>query len=366
MSTQETAPNAKRPTGVLVVNIGTPDAPETGAVRRYLNEFLSDPRVLDINPLGRWLLLKCIILPFRSPKSAAAYRAVWTDRGSPLLTITEDFAAALSTELGDDYVVEVGMRYGNPSIASALEKLLAQDLERLVVLPQFPQYSSAATGSASTKIMALISQKWNVPPVEIRPDYYANPGFIDAVSDITREHITQDKPDMVLMSYHGLPERHVRKSWEPGFTECTISGPCPKMSHGNRYCYRAQCYETSRQIAQRLGLQESDYTVSFQSRLGRTKWIEPYTDVVLPELYEKGVRKLVILCPSFVADCLETLEEIGIRAQQDWKALGGTSLTLIPCVNTHPTWIRASADMVRSGPNAPQLLQIASPERASA
>ena len=357
---------ASRPTGVLVVNVGTPDAPETGAVRRYLDEFLSDPRVLDINPVGRWLLLKGIILPFRSPKSANAYKAIWTERGSPLLTITQDFAKALETELGDDFMVEVGMRYGTPSIADGLEKLLAHDLERLVILPQFPHYSSAATGSASAKVMDLLGKRWNVPPFEIRPDFYVHPGFIDAVSELTREVIEANEPDMVLMSYHGLPERHVRKSWAPGFSDCSISGPCPSVDRGNRYCYRAQCYETSRQIAAQLGLNDNEYTVSFQSRLGRTKWIEPYTDIVMPELYAQGIRKLVVLCPSFVADCLETLEEIGIRAQNDWKALGGESLALVPCINTHPTWVRAAADMVLHGKDDGNVVQLPASERASA
>jgi len=339
----------KKSIGVLLINVGTPDAPETSAVRRYLREFLSDPRVLDINPIVRWLLLRLIILPFRSPKSARAYRQIWTAEGSPLLSIGNDLSIAVQELLGDDYRVTLAMRYGNPNIESGIDKLLESGVDSIKVLPLYPQYSSAATGTCAEKVFEILGKRWNVPPVEILPPFYDHPGFIYAVSEVAKEHLKNFNADMVLMSYHGLPERHVQKSWAPGFTACDIKAPCPAIQSGNANCYRAQCFATSRLLAKSIGLGESDYSVSFQSRLGRDPWIQPFTDLVLPELYEKGVRRLAIMCPAFVADCLETIEEIGIRAKEDWLALGGEELILIPCVNTTPQWSESVASMLDAG-----------------
>lgn len=333
---------------MLLINLGTPDAPTTPAVRRYLREFLMDPRVLDIGALGRWLLVNLIIAPFRSPKSAAAYREIWTERGSPLLTASEDLRDAVQAELGDGYAVALGMRYQNPSIASAIASLQPDTLERLIVLPLFPQHSSAATGSAIQEFFDRLGERWNVPSVHIIADFYDHPGFIEAQAAIAREVLTDFEPDMVLMSYHGLPERHVKKSWQPGFSSCDLEGPCPLITQGNRYCYRAQCYATTDALARALDLSPGAYSVSFQSRLGRTPWIKPYTDEVLPQLAEQGIKRLAVMCPAFTADCLETLEEIGIRAREDWRAAGGDALLLVPCVNAEPVWAKAVAEMVRA------------------
>lgn len=335
-------------TGVLLLNLGTPDAPTTPAVRRYLREFLMDPRVLDIAPVARWLLVNLVIAPFRSPKSAAAYQSVWTERGSPLLVASQDLVAGVQERLGPSFRVALGMRYQNPSIAAALAELRRAPLDRLVVVPLFPQYSSAANGSAIERVFDELRASWNVPSVRVLADFYAHPGFIDAQADVARRALEGFDADLVLMSFHGLPERHVRKSWAEGFTGCDLRGPCPAIGPGNRYCYRAQCFATARALAAALDLPDDRYQVTFQSRLGRDPWIQPYTDVVLPELARAGVRRLAVMCPAFVADCLETLEEIGIRAREDWEAAGGEELLLIPCVNAEPAWCDAVAEMVRA------------------
>lgn len=333
--------------GVLLVNLGTPDAPTTPAVRRYLREFLMDPRVLDINPAGRWALVNLIIAPTRSPKSAAAYREVWTQRGSPLLVASEDLTTAVQQKLGSEFNVVLGMRYQNPSIASALKELRRYPLDRLIVVPLFPQYSSAASGSAVEKVMEELGADWNVPSVRVLADFYDHPGFIQSQAAVAKRSLEGFEPDLVLMSFHGLPERHVKKSWAPEFSGCDLKGPCPEIGAGNRYCYRAQCYATARALAKAMDLSPTDYEVSFQSRLGRDPWIKPYTDLLLPELAQRGVKRLAVMCPAFVADCLETLEEIGIRAREDWKEAGGEALHLIPCVNAEPEWAEAVAGMVK-------------------
>jgi ferrochelatase len=337
---------ADRPIGVLLVNLGTPDSPNVPDVRRYLREFLNDPRVIDINPVGRFLLLNLVILPFRPAKSAAAYRAIW-GQGSPLLVHSQRLCAGVQETLGSRYVVELGMRYGSPSIPSALEKLQAKDLEKIVVLPLFPQYSAAATGSAVERVYDVVGKSWNVPAVEVLGDFYDEPAFIDAFAGIARTNITAFRPDYVLFSYHGLPERHMHKSDTTGRHCLQRPDCCDAIGPANRHCYRAQCYATTRALVARLGLSPEQHGVSFQSRLGRTPWIRPYTDVVLPELARAGKKRLAVMCPAFVADCLETVEEIGIRAKEQWASLGGEDLLLIPSLNAEPAWVKAVADWVR-------------------
>lgn len=344
----EPSPAQERPTGVLLVNLGTPNSTETGDVRRYLREFLSDPRVVDISPVGRWLLLNLVILPFRPAKSAEAYRSIWTERGSPLLTHGLDLRDGLQAELGDGFRVELAMRYGNPSIPNTLEGLVGQDLERIVVVPLFPQYSSAASGSALDRVFEVAGKMWNVPTMRTVAPFYDDPGFIQAFAEVARPVLRDFEPDHILLSYHGVPERQVQKS-DPTGEHCLMAeNCCSSIVPANRFCYRAHCFATSRALAESLALGPDDYTVCFQSRLGRTPWIQPYTDEQLPILYEQGFRRLAIFCPAFVADCLETLEEIGIRAKEDWAALGGEALELVPSLNATPAWVTALADLVRS------------------
>lgn len=334
------------PTGVLLLQLGTPDSPDTADVRRYLREFLSDPRVLDIPPLGRALLLNAVILPFRPRRSAHAYRLIWTDQGSPLTIHAEELRDRMAVLLGPQFRVAFGMRYANPSISSAVDELVEAGCERLVALPLFPQYASASGGSAVAKLMDTASEKWNVPDLTTIGSFYDDPGFLDAVASVAAPELETFHPDHVLFSYHGLPEKQIRKS-DLSDSWCLESeGCCSAIAQANRYCYRAQCFATTRELVTRLGLAESHTSTTFQSRLAGQKWIEPYTDRRLPELYETGVRRLAVLTPSFVADCLETLEEIGIRGRRQWQELGGDDFLLVPCVNASPRWVEAACDLV--------------------
>jgi len=325
-------------TGLLLLNLGTPDAPTTPAVRRYLAEFLSDPRVIDINAVSRALLLHLIILRTRPAKSAAAYRAIWDGkRGSPLLFHSQDLAAGVQERLGVDWRVELAMRYGNPSIESALERL--RGVDRIVVLPLFPQYAASSSATAIARTMELAQSGWDVPHLDFVPAFHAEPGFLAAWEAVARPALAAARPDHVLFSFHGLPERQIKKS--DGLGRCLKSPECCDTPHPS--CYRNQCYQTARALADRLAV--TDYTVSFQSRLGRTPWITPFTDVVLDELARAGKKRLAVFCPAFVADCLETLEEIGIRAREQFKAAGGEELVLVPSLNATPRWIAAVVEL---------------------
>lgn len=340
-------------TGVLLVNLGTPDSPGVRDVRRYLREFLSDPRVLDISALGRALLLHLVILPFRPKTSAHAYAKIWTERGSPLLVHGRDLAARVQAALGADVPVELGMRYQNPSIASALERLRARGAERIVVLPLFPQYASSATGSALEEVMRQAGRLWNVPSIAVVPPFYDHPAFLDAFAAVARPVLEEFRPDRVILSFHGLPERQVRKSDETGAHCLRAPGCCDAIGAANRYCYRAQCFATARGLADRLGLAAGAWEVAFQSRLGRDPWIEPHTDVRLRELAAGGTRRVAVICPAFVADCLETLEEIAIRGRDDFKAHGGEDLRLVPSLNATEAWVDAVLTLI--GEAAPDL-----------
>jgi ferrochelatase len=324
------------PTGLLLINLGTPDAPTTPAVRRYLREFLSDPRVIDINAVGRALLLHLVILPTRPAKSAEAYRKVWGERGSPLLVHSQDLTAAVQTKLGDTWRVALGMRYGTPSIANALEALRGAGVERIVVLPLYPQYAMSSTETSVERVKQLHR---GGAPLDFVPAFYADAGFLAAFAAVAKPALAEARPDHVLFSFHGLPERQIKKV-DPTGTHCLRDASCcDAITDKNASCYRAQCYATARELASRLGV--TDYTVCFQSRLGRTPWIQPHTDVLLDQLAQQGKKRLAVLCPAFVADCLETLEEIGIRAREQFKAAGGDELTLVPSLNATSAWVDA-------------------------
>ncbi len=333
--------------GLLLVNLGTPDAPTSAAVRRYLREFLSDPRVIDINPIGRALLLNLIILPFRSSKSAKLYQNIWTEKGSPLLTYSQDLREQVQAKLGDSWQVELAMRYGSPNIASALDRLQASGCDQIVVLPLYPQNASSSTGSTVQRVYDEAKTRWNVPMLAIVPEFYNEPAFVNAFVDAGRPVLADKEPDHIVFSFHGLPERHMLKGDVSG-SHCLASATCcDTITSSNRHCYKAQCYATARAIATSLALGEDDYTICFQSRLGRTPWIKPYFDLVLPELAAQGKKRLVVFSPAFVADCLETLEEIGIRAKEQWTELGGESITLVPSLNASEAWAELVADLAR-------------------
>jgi ferrochelatase len=327
-------------TGLLLINLGTPDAPTTGAVRRYLREFLGDPRVIDIHPVGRALLLNLIILPLRPARSAHAYASIWdAKRGSPLLYHSRDLAAAVAAQLGADWHVELAMRYGRPSLAAALDAFAASGVERVVVLPLFPQYASSSTGTAQVRVMELASERWNVPALDFVPAFYNDPGFVGAFEQVARPVLEDFRPDHVLFSFHGLPVRQIVKTDRERTVCFQRETCCDTLANPN--CYRAQSFATARALATRLALAADRYTICFQSRLGRTPWIEPYTDHVIDRLGRSGTKRLAVMCPAFVADCLETVEEIGIRARAQWKLAGGDELVLIPSLNATQPWVDA-------------------------
>ena len=350
-----------QPVGVLMLQLGTPDSPSTSDVRTYLREFLSDPRVLDMPAPARALLLNAIILPFRPKKSAHAYRQIWTSEGSPLLRHTESLTAKVSRILGESYRVAFGMRYKNPSIQSAIDELVAAGCERLVVLPLFPQYASASGGSAVAKTLEIVQKRWNIVDVSTIGAFYDDPGYLHSVASVGKPALEEFLPDHVLFSYHGLPEKHLRRSDDSGAWCLTVDDCCDAITAENRFCYRAQSYATTRGLVEHLGLEEGTYSTAFQSRLKGQKWIEPYTDYLLPELFAHGVRRLAVFTPSFVADCLETLEEIGIRGRKQWMDLGGTDMLLVPCINDADPWAERAAELVlaaagvRRGPEPGEL-----------
>jgi ferrochelatase len=314
--------SAKR-SAVVLMNIGTPDAPTTQAVRRYLREFLSDPRVLDMPALGRALLLNLVILPTRPQRSAAQYRKVWTDEGSPLLAHSRALERGLQARLPHT-LVTIGMRYGRPSIRAAVEKVQAFGADHVVLVPLYPQHASASTGSALQEAFAQIGALPRVPSVSVVPAFFDDAGFIDAVASGLAEATRGFTPDHVLFSYHGLPLRQVQATVEPEHRCRGVDAPCCEVLRPeNASCYRAQSVATTRAVVEALQLDPARCSTSFQSRLGRTPWLLPSTEQRLDDLLRAGVKKLAVLCPSFVADCLETLEEIGVRAAEQWKRGGG-------------------------------------------
>ena len=329
--------------GVLLINLGTPDNCDHKSVYAYLKQFLNDPRVIDLPTVIRYVLVNWVIIPFRYKQSAHAYQQIWSNKGSPLLTNSHDLINAVREEFDTSVQIELGMRYGNPSIESALSAL--KDCQKIIAIPLFPQYSSAATGSAVEELLRVLGDQWNIPEISVKRDFFNNSDFIAAYTSIIKEHLNDKKMDTLIFSFHGLPERHIDKS--ACLSVCSRSEPCPKIDQLNAYCYRAQCYETSRLIAKELNLSSSDYVVSFQSRLGKTPWIKPYTDLILEELRQKKVENIAIVCPSFVSDCLETLEEINIRARAQWLELGGCDFVFIPCINSHPTWVQGLVKMIK-------------------
>jgi ferrochelatase len=306
--------------GVLLINLGTPDSPSITDVRKYLQEFLSDPRVIELPSILRWLLLKLIILPFRSKKSAEAYHAIWQDEGSPLFINSHKIQNNLQMLLGNEYKVVLGMRYGKPNIAQAIDELDREDIQRVAIVPLFPQYASAVSGSALQEVLDVYAKKKVITPFKIICEFFDHPEYIKSLANSVRPYLLDDH-EFLLMSYHGLPERQLIN---PGIN-----------------CYRTKCLQTSNLLAAALNLPAGQWGVSFQSRLGKLPWIKPYTEEFLLELRARGINNLLVCCPSFVADCLETLEEIGIRAKKQWQQLGGGKFELIPCLNSQPDWISA-------------------------
>ena len=337
---------SKTKTGLLLINLGTPDSPRTSDVRRYLREFLMDPRVIDIPAWRRWWVVNLLILPFRPRRSGEAYAKIWTEAGSPLLLHSRELTCQVQARLGAEIEVELGMRYGRPAIRDALRNLRRRGVDRLIVLPLYPQYSSAATGSCLQEVFTEAAQLWNVPSLQVIPPFYDHEAFIEACAKVARPHFERAEPERVFFSFHGLPERQVLKSDNSGAHCLRHEDCCERIDATNPNCYRAQCLATAGRLADALGVEEQRRVVCFQSRLGRTPWLRPYTDEVLAEEARRGCKRAIVLSPGFIADCLETLEELDIRGVETWKRHGGESLERVPCVNADETWVEALLQII--------------------
>jgi ferrochelatase len=332
--------------GVLLVNLGTPDSPEVKDVRKYLDQFLMDERVIDINAFKRTLLVKGIIVPFRSPKTSKLYKEIWDENGSPLLYFSKIQAALVQEQLGDDYHVELAMRYQSPSIASALEKMKAGLVESIRVIPLFPQYASASTGSVMQLVMELVSKWATIPAISFVSSFHDNELMLDTFAENARKY----KPetfDHVLFSFHGLPERQLLKCDHTGSFCLKKDNCCDTINDTNKFCYSAQGHDTARLLAAKLNIAREDYTVCFQSRLGKEPWVQPYTSDVLKKLAAEGKKRLLVFSPAFVADCLETIYEITVEYQEEFKALGGEHVQLVESLNDDPKFIKALVDMAK-------------------
>jgi ferrochelatase len=330
--------------GILLVNLGTPDNPEVPAVRRYLSQFLMDERVIDIPKFNRTLLVKGIIVPFRSPKTAKLYKEIWNENGSPLLYYSKIQAKLLQGKLGDDYQVELAMRYQSPSIEDALLSLKANLVESIKVIPMFPQYASASTGSVMQLVMELVSKWQTIPPISFVNSFHDNQTMIEIFAENARKHLPETY-DHVLFSFHGLPERQLLKCDHTGSYCLKVAGCCETLNDTNKFCYSAQGHDTARLLAKELGLAREKYTVCFQSRLGKEPWVQPYTTDVLKKLAAEGKKRLLVFSPAFVADCLETLYEITVEYHEEFRALGGEHVQLVESLNDHPKFIAALAEM---------------------
>lgn len=332
--------------GILLVNLGTPDSPAVADVRKYLAEFLMDERVIDIHPFLRFLLVRGIIVPFRAPASAKLYQKIWDPKtGSPLMHNSRLQQQLLQIALGAEYVVELGMRYQTPSIGTALNKLQAAGVDSICVIPLFPQYASATAGSVMAEVMRIL-HKWPViPPLSLAGAFYNHPLFIAAaVVNICRYNLSGF--DHILFSFHGLPVRQLR-ACSPNGHNCRQEGCNDPITPQNRHCYAAQCHETARLIAREINLDPADYTVCFQSRLGRSEWIKPYTSEVIGNLAISGMKKVLVVCPAFVADCLETVYEIADEYQEQFIAAGGERLQLVESLNGSACFTEALKQLIQ-------------------
>ena len=334
-------------TGVLLVNLGTPDAPTRGAVYRYLKQFLLDRRVIDYPWLPRNLLVRGIIAPFRSGSSAKLYERVWTDKGSPLKIYGYEVAEELQKIMPEDYHVELAMRYQTPSIDNAIKNLIDARVENIIVFPMFPQYASATVGSVHEEVMRIISKYDSIPNMKFISSYYDHEAIIDVFSKNAQKFDLKSY-DHILFSFHGIPQRQLRKA--DRCDHCLKEKDCCwNITSANQMCYSAQCHGTAQAIAKQLGLKRGeDYSICFQSRLGFEDWTKPYTSDVIKEQLEKGHKKLLVFSPAFVADCLETTIEIGYEYKEEFMEEGGEVLDLVPSLNADPKWVNAIKEIVLS------------------
>lgn len=324
---------------LLLVNLGSPASTEVADVRRYLNQFLMDPHVVDLPwPLRR--LLVSMILIRRPAASAEAYRSIWWAEGSPLTVLSRRLQAKVA-ERWSRGPVELAMRYGEPSIDAALQRLVERGVRRVTLAPLYPQFADSTVTTALEEVRRAMDSRRHAFSVDVLPPFYDQPEYLEALAESVRPYLEQGF-DHLLLSYHGLPERHLHKS-DPSGSHCLKGDDCCRRATGAvlERCYRAQCLRTSEGLVAKAGLRAEQWSMSFQSRLGRAKWIEPYTDATLEALAKQGVKRLLVMCPAFVADCIETLEEIGDEGRAAFRAAGGDDLVLVPCLNDHPQWVEA-------------------------
>ncbi len=329
---------------VLLVNLGSPDSPSVPDVRRYLNEFLMDGRVIDVAwPIRR--LVVGLILIKRPAESGHAYEKIWTKDGSPLLVTSKHVQVELQKRLS--VPVELAMRYQNPSIESAVKNLAAKGAKDVLLIPLFPHYAMSSYETAVVRVQELAAKHAPDMKITVQSPYYDHPDFIAALVASAADLLKQDY-DHLLFSYHGIPERHLRKSDPTGCHCLKVENCCEVASPAHATCYRAQCFATTREFVKLAGIPKENYSVSFQSRLGKDPWLKPYTDYELVRLAQEGKKRMMVICPAFVSDCLETIEEIGMRGCEDFLAASGKEFTRIPCMNEHPLWIKALENMSNS------------------
>ncbi len=322
--------------GVLLVNLGSPASTERGDVYQYLRQFLGDPRVIDYPVVKRKILVEAVIAPFRAGQSAEAYKKVWTDEGSPLIVTTERVQKLLGERL--DLPVEIGMRYGEPTTESGVQALLARGVDEIFLIPLYPHYAMSSYETAVAHTQDVLDAVSPDTRLVIQPPFYDDPDYIDALIAVSEPYL-EEEFDHMLFSYHGIPERHL-KATDPSGCYCLQSDDCCQMkSPAHSFCYRHQCFETTRAFVEKMQLPEDKYSISFQSRLGSDPWLTPFTDKVLERLPSRNKKRLVVISPAFVADCLETIEELGMEGREDFLEAGGTDYRLVPCLNDHPTWI---------------------------
>jgi ferrochelatase len=331
---------------VILMNLGSPDSVQVKDVRKYLQEFLMDERVIDTPYLWRYVLVKGIITPFRAPKSAEAYAAIWGKEGSPLVAITMRQQKALQALIPEP--VEVAMRYGNPKMKAAYDTLAAKypALEEVVLLPMYPHYAMSSYETAVVQA-ETVHRKGKYPfGIKIVPPFYNDPGYISALAESIRPYLRPG--GHLLFSYHSIPERHIMKSDVTG-NHCLKSADCCQTaSPAHKHCYRHQCFATMQLVTALLGMEVGSYSISFQSKLGRSEWLKPSTTLRMEQMPKEGIKNLAVVCPSFVADCLETLEEIDIRERDNFIKAGGESFTFVPCMNVQERWVEAMKNLVVS------------------
>ncbi|KEI70859.1 ferrochelatase [Endozoicomonas elysicola] len=323
--------------GVLLVNLGSPDSTSIEDVRQYLDEFLMDKHVIDLPWLIRRTLLSLFILPSRPAKSAEAYRAIWTEKGSPLIVNSENCTEKLRSKTNTP--IELAMRYGKPDMAEALSRLAKQpDIEEILLFPLYPHYAMSSVKTVIEQAKKLMQEMGITVPLRVHPVFYDHDGYIEALVESAKPWLEKDF-DHLIFSYHGVPERHIIKDDPTGSHCLKDKSCCQKTSIAHKTCYRHQVYQTTEAFVEKAGIPIDKYSVGFQSRLGKAKWLEPNTLDVIKQVADQGARRILVICPSFVSDCLETLEEIGIGAKEEFIKAGGESLELIPCLNDHPAWI---------------------------